>query len=251
MAMADMDKLMDFLQKEVPSNAGDLNNSINTTLEIIERTRAALASKVTRLFQDGEFEFTTFTKANKQLADIENYLKDFITDIKVESLISSQSETESAKNQTTLDRPDYDSYKVDEKKPHYLYEDFTNKRPVAFSLDGKRYPVRDWNKLLIMVCEILYKKNPELFKSFIDDTTMQGRTRTYFSNTPSNVVDPKKINGTNIYVMTHNNGRGTCSIVERMIERYDIPVTGMEIFLRADYSPLHENDDEDKNVKKN
>lgn len=43
--MADMDKLMEFLQKEVPSNARDLNNSINNTLEIIERTRAALSEK--------------------------------------------------------------------------------------------------------------------------------------------------------------------------------------------------------------
>lgn len=244
-----MDKLMEFLLKEVPSNAEDLNNSINNTLEIIERTRAALASKVTRLFQDGESEFTTFTKANKKLADIENYLKGFISDIRSETLTSQKLEIENGINQTISDRPDYDSYKVDDKKPHYLYEDFTNKRPVAFSLEGKRYPVRDWNKLLIMVCEILYKKNPKLFQSFIDDATMQGRTRTYFSTTPSNIVDPKKINGTNIYVMTHNNGRGTCSIVERMIERYDIPITELEIFLRADYSALHENEDE--NVKKN
>lgn len=249
--MADMDKLMEFLKKEVPSNAGDLNKSINNTLEIIERTRAALASKVTRLFQDGESEFTTFTQANRKLADIENCLKEFIFDVQIKSSLSIQSNIENDKNQTISERPDYDSYKVDDKKPHYLYEDFTNKRPVAFSLDGVRYPVRDWNKLLIIVCEILYKKNPKLFRSFIDDPTMQGRTRTYFSTTSSNVVDPKKINGTNIYVMTHNNGRGTCSIVERMIERYDIPITGMEIFLRADYTPLHENDEGEENVKKN
>ena len=240
---------MEFLYKEVPSNAGDLNNSLKETLEIIERTRAALASKVTRLFQDGESEFDSFTKVNKQLADIEIYLKNLIINGQMESFVSPKNEIESIKNQTISDKTDYDAYKVDDKKPHYLYEDFTNKRPVAFSLDGKRYPVRDWNKLLIMVSEILYKKNPELFQSFIDDATMQGRTRTYFSNTPDGIVDPKKINGTNIYIMTHNNGRGTCGIIERMIERYDIPVTGMEIFLRADYSPLHENDNE--NVKKN
>lgn len=250
--MADMDKLMEFLQKEVPSNAGDLNSSINNTLEIIERTRAALASKVTRLFQDGESEFTKFTKANRELADIENFLKDFICDVQIEPSVTPQIDIEGDKNQKVFDKPDYDAFRVDDKTPHYLYEDFTNKRPVAFSLEGTRYPVRDWNKLLIMVCEILYKKNSKLFQSFIDDPTMQGRTRTYFSTISSNVVDPKKINGTNIYVMTHNNGKGTCSIVERMIERYDIPITGMEIFLRADYSPLHESDDsENKDVKKN
>lgn len=43
-----MDKLMEFLQKEVPSNAGDLNNSINNTLEIIERTRAAITGRMNK-----------------------------------------------------------------------------------------------------------------------------------------------------------------------------------------------------------
>ena len=58
-----MDKLIDFLRKEVPSNASDLDNSIKSTLEIIERTRAALASKIAKLFQDGKHdEMEIFTK---------------------------------------------------------------------------------------------------------------------------------------------------------------------------------------------
>lgn len=248
--MEDIGKLMEFLQKEVPSNAGDLNNSINNTLEILERTRAAVIGRMNKLAQSGKHkDAKEFIDVDEQLMNIENYLKIFVNDMKKDCQIMN---IENDPISQQVDKPDYDSYKVDDKKPHYLYEDFTNKRPVAFSLEGIRYPVRDWNKLLIMVCEILYKKNPTLFQSFIGDPTMQGRTRTYFSTTSSDIVDPKKINGTNIYVMNHNNGRGTCSIVERMIERYDIPITGMEIFLRADYSPLHESDnDEDKSVKKN
>lgn len=136
-SMEDMDKLMDFLQKEVPSSAGDLNNSINTILEIIERTHAA-------------------------------------------------------------------------------------------------------------VREILNKHNPNLFQSFPDDESMQGRTITYFSRKQMKYAC-KKVGGTDIYVLTNNNGNGNYSIIIKMLEKYNIPTTSMEIFLKADYSPLHE---DDENVKK-
>ncbi len=43
MVMADMDKLIEFLQKEVTSNANELNNSIGFTLKIIEHTHVALS----------------------------------------------------------------------------------------------------------------------------------------------------------------------------------------------------------------
>lgn len=77
--MADMDKLMEFLQKEVPSNAGDLNNSSSNALEIIERTRAAVIGNVPKLYQNGRHdEVNNFTDADRQLMHLENYLKDFI-----------------------------------------------------------------------------------------------------------------------------------------------------------------------------
>lgn len=242
-----MDKLMEFLQKEVPSNAGDLNDSINNILEIIERIRAALATKVTRLFQDGEDEFDVFTDANKQLGNIEKYLKGLIEN-EIES-IQRQNDLENIDNQLIINRPNYDSFKVDDKVPHNLDEDFINKRPIGFSLEGKKYSVRNWNRLLIMVCEILSQKNPKLFQSLPEDETMQGRTRLYFSRMPMKYAC-KKISGTNIYVLTNNNGNGNCRIIIKMLEKYDIPTTSMEIFLKADYSTLHEKE-ENEDVKKN
>lgn len=57
--MADMDKLMEFLKKEVPSNAGDLNDAINNMLKIIEDTRVSLKSKLftmaNNFFEDSNY----------------------------------------------------------------------------------------------------------------------------------------------------------------------------------------------------
>jgi len=247
MVMADTNKLMEFLQKEVPSNAGDLNNSINTTLEIIERTRAAVSGSVPKLYQNGRHdEVNNFTNADRQLMEIENYLRGFV---RTGNTISSQKQAsiEKLSNQTIESKTNYDSYKVDETEPHNLDEDFANKRPTCFSLEGKKYSVRNWNRLLVMVCEILNKQNPNLFQSFPDDKSMQGRTRTYFSRKQMKYAC-KKVGGTDIYVLTNNNGNGNCSIIIKMLEKYNIPTTSMEIFLKADYTPLHE---DDVNLKKN
>ncbi len=70
----------------------------------------------------------------------------------------------------------------------------------------------------------------------------------YFSRTQMKYAC-KKISGTDIYVLTNNNGNGNCSIIIKMLEKYDIPTTSMEIFLRADYSPLRDNNDNGENVK--
>lgn len=239
-----MDNLMDFLLKEVPNNAGDLNNSINSTLKIIVHTRTALATKVTRLFQDGESEFESFTEANRQLTDIEKYLKELVND---NSVYLQQSKTETDSNIT---KTDYDSCKVDETKSYNLDSDFSKKRPIGFIFDGKRYDVRNWNRLLVMVCEILNIKNAKLFQSFPEDQSMQGRTRKYFIREKSAYY--QKVGGTDIWVLTNNDGSAICRIIMKMFEKYNIPITSMEIFLRADFSLLQNDDEEfiDENIKK-
>ncbi len=243
-----MDNLMDFLQKEVPSNAGDLNNSINTTLEIIERTRAALATKVTRLFQDGENEFATFTDVNKQLSNIEKYLKSFLDDNSSKPKPDNQLKNVSS-TKTTIAKTDYDSCKIDETEPYNLDADFSRKRPVGFTFEGKKYDVQNWNRLLVMVCELLNRKNPKLFQSFPEDETMHGRTRKYFVRQSSPYH--KKVAGTGIWVLTNNNGSANCRTIIRMFEKYDIPITSMEIFIQSDYSLLDDEDNGNENIKKN
>lgn len=244
-----MDKLIDFLKNEIPSNACDLNNSINLTLEILDRTRAAVMGKINKLARSGKHdEAREFFDADEQLMNIENYLRGFIENIPIET--SKEQFTNSNGIEMPINKPDYNSYKVDNTEPHYLDEDFTNKRPIGFTLEGRKYQVRNWNRLLVMICEILSKKNPNLFQSFPDDETMQGRSRKYFSHTPMKYAC-KKVSGTDIYVLTNNNGNGNCSIIIKMLEKYDIQTTSLEIFLRADYSPLHESDGNDEIVKKN
>ena len=81
-----MDKLMEFLKKEVPSNAGDLNDAINNMLKIIEDTRVSLKSKfftmANNFFEDSNYNeiIKEFQSANKQLQNFKSNLNHFVND---------------------------------------------------------------------------------------------------------------------------------------------------------------------------
>ena len=67
-------------------------------------------------------------------------------DVPEESLIDKDEEDEiSAKG----GRVNYANYRVDDTVPHFLSEDFTHKRPVAFEFDGTQYSVKDWKQFLL------------------------------------------------------------------------------------------------------
>lgn len=242
---------MEFLHKEVPSNAGDLNNSLKDTLEIIERTRAAVEGQVSKLFQNGRHdEVNNFTDADRQLMNIENYLRGLVDN----TVVINEKTNNNAVEKTTVTKPktDYDACKVDDTKSYSLDADFSKKRPVAFIFEGKRYDVQSWKRFMVMVCELLNEKNPKIFQTFPEDESMQGRTRKYFIRKPSQYH--KKIARTGIWVLTNNDGSANCRIIIKMFEKYDIPITSMEIYIQADYSLRDEEeyDNEDNEIiKKN
>lgn len=249
--MADMNKLMEFLQKEVPSNAGDLNDAINNILDIIDRTHAALGANVGRLYQYKKYsEIREYENAGEQLSDIEDYLRQLVNNSS--SLICQEQQDNTVDNNLTTSKPNYDLCKVDDTKPYSLDADFSKKRPIAFTFEGKRYDVQSWKRFIVMVCELLNDKNSKLFQSFPEDNSMQGRTRKYFIRQSSPYH--KKVARTGIWVLTNNDGSANCRIIIKMFEKYDIPITSMEIFIQSDYSLRDEENDDidiDENVKKN
>ena len=165
--------------------------------------------------------------------DISESMDDDLTDeIKEENSIIEKSS-----------KVDYTLYKVDESEPHTLSENFTYKRPCAFSFDGATYPVKDWKQLLLMFCEIIYNRNHSLFRGVVLSEDMQGKSRTYFTRNKetakSMMVDGRLIGGS-IYVETNQNANGICSIIKSILNKYNLPSTLFLIYLKADYTPLHQ-----------
>ena len=244
---AEMQKLIDFLLRETPGHAKELQSDIGLLLSSIENTQSAIEGMMPSIDKGdyakiGEYYSMAHKMGNlrEQIAEIEAYFGETVT--------IAQEDEEELKDLPNVEKKDYDACRVDETVAHGLFENYTHKRPIAFVLEGNRYAARDWKQILRMICELLNQKDSKVFDSFVRDRDMQGSTRTYFAYTDDRMYNGKKISGSNVYVETNHNANGICSIIANMLERYNIPVTSVQIYLRSDYTPLHT---EDEIVKKN
>lgn len=242
-----MQKLIEFLLKETPGHAKEIQSDIGLLLSSIENTQSAIEGMMPAIDKGdyakiGEYYSMAHRmgKLREQIAEIEEYfgVKESIP----------QEDEEELKDLPIMEKKDYDACRVDETVAHGLFENYTHKRPVAFTLEGNRYSARDWKQVLRMICELLNQKDSKIFDSFVRDKEMQGSTRTYFAYTDDRMYNGKKVSGSNVYIETNHNANGICSIIANMLERYNIPVTSVQFYLRSDYTPLHI---DEENVKKN
>lgn len=241
-----MQKLIEFLIRETPGHAKELQSDIGLLLSSIENTQSAIEGMMPSIDKNdyakiGEYYSMAHKMGNlkDQVIEIERYFG-----MKKET----QEDEEELEDLQNLEKKDYDACRVDESEPHGLFENYTHKRPIAFTLEGNRYSARDWKQILRMICELLNQKDSKIFDSFVRDKDMQGSTRIYFAYTDDRMYNGKKISGSNVFVETNHNANGICSIIANMLDKYNIPVTSVQIYLRSDYTPLHVGEE---NVKKN
>ena len=138
------------------------------------------------------------------------------------------------------DKIDYDAYRVDETVPYSLASVLTNKKPSAFSLYGQKYAVDSWKQMLLQTCALLNRMNPMLFASFESDPDLTGRKRPYFSRDGAGLDTPAKIPDADLYVETHVSARYLKKMISNLLGKYGIPGEEYLIYLKKDFSPLHE-----------
>lgn len=241
-----MKELIEFLLREAPTHAKEIQSDIELLLNSIENTENAIEDMMSSI-EDDYTKIGEYYSMDRKLKQIIKQMSELGHLFGIEDTPGNKGKEESPTTQNT-NRKNYNDCNVDQSVSHGLFENYTHKRPIAFSLEGNKYSVRDWKQVLRIICEVLYQKDSKIFDSFVSDKDMQGSSRIYFAYTDDNMNDGRKVSGSNIYIETTHNANGTCSIIANMLERYNIPVTAMQIFLRSDYTPLHQ-DEED--VKKN
>lgn len=241
-----MQKIIEFLLKETPAHAKEICSDIGLLLSSIENTQSAIEGMMASIDKSDYAKIGEYYSMSKEVGKLKEKLSEIEKCFGLEKDISQEDEEE-LKDLVGIERKDYEACRVDETVAHGLFENFTHKRPVAFSLEGQRYSARDWKQVLRIICELLNQKDSAIFDSFPRDKNMLGSTRTYFAYTDDRMYNGKRISGSNVYVETNHNANGICSIIVNMLEKYNIPVTSVQIYLRSDYTPLHE----DSGLKKN
>ena len=257
----DMDKLMEFLQKEVPDNAEDLKNSINSTLEIIECTRAALTSKYVSIaknfFKGGNSDeiIRNFENAEKQLENMQNKLSDFLINDLETNLDSSKdilieendtediAEDEEEEVEEREGKIDYKKYLVDNTKSYPLSSDFENTTPDSFSFKGEIHKIKTYKEMWLKLCKILYEKDENTFKDIATRHQIRGRTKPYIvyesDKVAQNITTPLQFLNTKIILEGTTSTTQKIKIMIKMLDIYKISPSSVKVYLKSDRHPKH------------
>ena len=248
-----MHKLIEFLSNEMPDYADELISALNTTAESVGNIRDAITDMIPTLWKQRERrkDINDYDDIDKELECIENYLKSFLSDMdstilsnidaKLDEIIEEE-ENENESN-TTAVRVDYNKYLVDKTLPYKLLDDFKNTSPYAFTFDGIQYLVDSWYEITVKVCEILYNRDKNLFCEIAGNCGIRGRKNAYiaFKNEyPARTIAVKKqLLDTDIVIEQRLSANQHMIVVKRLLDKFRIPRTAIEIFLESDRKPLH------------
>lgn len=234
-----MEQLISFLKKEFPKDVLDIQECVDLLNQCIGGSVESIKSSFNAAIDQREYEKLSMLQEMLVTIDkIQNKLDEYSSKLQLEDEIENKIiEGEVTDEQKLL--PDYDSLRVDPNIPHTLYDDYTHKRPAGFEIFDKRYDVKDWKDILVKASEILAKRDINLFLSFLDDKSMQGKKVTYFCKNAGLIRAPRKIDGTDVYVMTNMSANQVRNVVERMLRKYNIKINDFKLYLKADYSARH------------
>ncbi|WP_206813129.1 hypothetical protein [Paradesulfitobacterium ferrireducens] len=236
-----MDKLITFLKKEFPNDALEIQECIELLNQCIGGSRESIKSAFNQAIDKKNYDkiplltdfLATIDSIQYQLDEYSDMLQ---IDEEVEESIVEKEISESKEKLI----PDYNSLRVDQNIPHTLYDVYTHKRPAGFELFGQRYDAKEWKDVFVQTCEVLASKDLSLFRSFVEDKTMQGRKVPYFCIDTKVIRAPRKIKGTDVHVMTNMSANQIRNVIERMLRKYNIRISDYKIYLKADYTSLHE-----------
>lgn len=234
----ELERVAGSLYRGFPRNAEKLSREMERLIGLLEETGAAVMMEIEkekyRKDKDPERikEYRRiYRSVRRELESAEACREQFSRE---QTLMRAERERGAA------ERIDYDSYRVDETVPYSLATVLTNKKPSAFSLYGQKIEVDSWKQMLLQTCALLNRMNPMLFTSLENDPDLQGRKRPYFSRDGVGLDTPAKIPDADLYVETHVSARYLKKMIANLLGKYDIPEEEFLIYLKKDFTPLHE-----------
>ena len=236
-----MKKLLGFFKIEFPNDVMDIRDGIELLCQCLDNTIQNINEKAATAFSERKFDqMESLTECVKQIDEMQIKLESYASlldlDEDIEEYISNPETSDSEDKRI----PNYSEYIVDSDVAYSLIDDFTHKRPAAFSLLGERIEALEWKHIFLLTCEELVKINKDIFDGFVCDKTFQGRKIAYFVKDPIGIRRPEKIAGTDIYVTTNMSANSIRNVILKMLGKYSIKPNDYKIFMRADYTALHE-----------
>lgn len=244
------DELVKFLNNNFPDQLGEINAAMDLLIESIDDAAEVVAAKGNKLSLDKEFKDAAVLMSRAdELQTLSKKVEDYAGILGSEE-IALVSEDEAIED-IEKTYPNYSDYEVDSNDVHTLHENYVHKRPYAFELKGRKIHVNKWKAMLIETCNVLADINLDIIKGFPNNPRFKGRKSQYFrSKDPGSMRSPLKLEGLDMYVETNFSANDIRNLIIRMIRQYRIPTSEYKIYLRADYTGLHQERDNDGNGDK-
>lgn len=247
-----------YLNSYDAKSAGNIYYGLELFLNSFNDSLASLNNKISVLAEAGEYaSIGEVSMICEKIKKIQNEMNELINSMILSDLENNNSEkdsTESVISENSTEsiahttRIDYNKYIVDTNEVHYLNENFENKRPIAYMLNNRRYLSNTWREMLISVCVKLSKENYSVFHSFVNNPSFKGTKKSYFS--VNHIYgENDRIPETDIYLCRNINSNTITSIIKKMLIEFNINPSTFYIYLRADYSDLHNNADDNYETK--
>ena len=234
----ELERIASNLYRAFPRNAEKLSRELERLTGLLEETGAAVMMEI-------EKEKYRKDKDPERIKEYRRIYRGIRRELESaqacrEQFSHEQDLMRAQRERSAQERIDYDAYRVDETIPYSLGTVLTNKKPSAFSLYDQKYEVDSWKQMLLQTCALLNRMNPMLFASLESDPDLQGRKRPYFSRDGIGLDTPAKIPDAHIYCETHVSARYLKKMIANLLGKYDIPEEAYLIYLKKDFTPLHE-----------
>ena len=235
--------VISYIVKEEPESADDLLYAFELVKSRYEDTERKIRNSIHLSVDSGDYntlrEQTAYCEEIQVLiSEVDAYL-----DVIVNNLPAGRQENtaegSSSEQPVERERIDYGLYATDRMEEHSLTENFEHTRPCAFSFMGNVHNANSWQDILVQVCGLLAEMDLEKMKSLTTAESMQGRKLKYitYQAVPRKT---KRIPGTDLHVWINNSANTIAQLIVRLLKEYDMNENVVKVYLRADYSPLHQ-----------
>lgn len=238
------DELVVLLKTHFPVQLSEINAAMDLLIESLDEAARVVANRGNKLSLNKEYRNAAELMSQADaLYALSKRVGDFADNLQSEE-VAAVSEDE-VLDDIEKTYPDYSKYEVDNTVAHTLHENYVHKRPYAFELKGRKVNVTEWKRMLLETCEILADIDAGLIAGFPNNPRLNGKKSKYFrTDHPELLRSPLKLKNMEMYVETNFSANFIRNLLIKMINHYEIPLSEFKIYLRADYTGLHQGTDD-------